>query len=133
MPFSGETSYLMPNLEHSLHDRDLGFLKIIAERWGIDLRAPDARTALPDLAHALISDAERVHEVVEALPGDAHEALARLQRSQGRLPWTDFSREFGEVREMGPARRDRERPDLSPVSAAETLWYRALLARGFFD
>jgi hypothetical protein len=122
----------MPSLAHSLHDRDLGFLKLIAEHWGFDLRAPDARSALPELIHAL-TEAEHVQEVVEALPAEAHQALARLQRSQGRLPWTDFTRSFGAVREMGAARRDRERPDLAPVSAAEMLWYRALLGRGFFD
>jgi hypothetical protein len=122
----------MPSLAHSLHDRDLGFLKIIAEHWGIDLHAPDARTAVPELIHAL-TEPERVQEVVEALPVEAHQALARLQRGQGRLPWTDFTRSFGAVREMGPARRDRDRPDQAPSSAAEMLWYRALLGRGFFD
>ena len=122
----------MPNLANSLHDRDLGFLKIVAEHWSVDLEAPDARAALPELVSALC-ERERIGEQVELLPEEGRRAVARLQRSQGRLAWPDFTREFGEVREMGPARRDRERPDLEPVSAAEILWYRALLARGFFD
>ncbi|RME07174.1 MAG: hypothetical protein D6803_04550, partial [Anaerolineae bacterium] len=40
---------------------------------------------------------------------------------------------FGAVREIGAGRRDRERPDRQPVSPAEVLWYRGLLARAFFD
>ena len=35
--------------------------------------------------------------------------------------------------EAGPGRRDREQGYLNPVSAAETLFYRAFLGRAFFD
>ena len=34
---------------------------------------------------------------------------------------------------MGPGRRDRERPDLDPVSTAEILFYRAIVGRAFFE
>jgi len=37
------------------------------------------------------------------------------------------------VREMGAGKRDREQPHLHPNSAAEILWYRALVAKAFFD
>ena len=49
------------------------------------------------------------------------------------MPWAAFARRFGEIREAGPGRRDREQVYLNPISAAETLFYRALLARAFFD
>jgi hypothetical protein len=49
------------------------------------------------------------------------------------MPWVNFARRFGEVREIGAGRRDREQPHLHPSSSAEILWYRALLARSFFD
>jgi hypothetical protein len=49
------------------------------------------------------------------------------------MPWTQFIRRFGPMREMGPGRRDRERPDHHPVSIAESLWYRAFIGRAFFD
>ena len=32
---------------------------------------------------------------------------------------------------MGPARRDREKPYLDPISAAEDLWYRAIIGITF--
>jgi hypothetical protein len=56
-----------------------------------------------------------------------------LEARDGREPWDHFSRQFGDIREMGAARLERERPDLDPVSPAESLWYRALIARGFFQ
>jgi hypothetical protein len=34
---------------------------------------------------------------------------------------------------MGAGRRDRERPDLKPISAAEVLWYRGLIGKAFLD
>ena len=56
-----------------------------------------------------------------------------LMHNTGRLPWMLFTRRHGAVREMGAGRRDREQPFEKPVSPAEILWYRALLARAFFD
>ena len=49
------------------------------------------------------------------------------------MPWAAFARQFGEIREAGPGRRDREQVYLNPASTAETLFYRAFLARAFFD
>jgi len=120
----------MPDLFHSLQGRDLGYLRIVAGLWGIDLTAPDVHTALPGLVKAML-DEKLLKEVIEALPGEAQEALSALHAENGRMPWALFSRRFGSVREMGPGRRDRERPHLSPISAAEMLWYRGLIARAF--
>lgn len=122
----------MPDLKHSLSGVDLQHLKHIAEKWGIPLQAPDAREALPLLVEG-ITDPALVDEMLEALPGRAREAVTWLVERDGRAPWDAFSRRFGEVREMGLGKRDRERPDLDPISPAETLWYRAFLGRGFFD
>jgi hypothetical protein len=47
--------------------------------------------------------------------------------------WQQFIRRFGVVREMGPGRRDRQRPDRQPISPAEVLWYHAVVARAFFE
>lgn len=122
----------MPDLTTSLQSHDLGHLRIVAELWGVELAAGDAETALPELIRAL-ANRDLVVEVVEALPAKARAALDALMQSDGRLPWASFTRQFGEVREMGSGRRDREQPHLRPASPAEGLWYRALLARAFFD
>ncbi len=121
----------MPDLFHSLQGRDLGFLRNVANLWGIELKAPDVHTALPALVEAL-SDRQLVEEVVEALPGEVQAALGALLQNEGRLPYAVFSRRFGSIREMGAARRERQRPHLTPTSPAEWLWYRALISRAFF-
>jgi hypothetical protein len=122
----------MPDLAHILNGRDLGYLKIVAELWGIELAAPDYRTASAQLLQHLL-DPALIQEVLDDLPPDAHTALADLLAHAGRLPWPLFTRRYGEVREMGAGRRDRALPYLKPISPAEVLWYRALVARSFFD
>jgi hypothetical protein len=66
----------MPDLEHTLQGHDLGFLKIVAEAWGVDLTAPDAPTALPILLEAILNR-QTVIEMVESLPESAQKALAK--------------------------------------------------------
>lgn len=122
----------MPNLKQSLFGHDHGHLLIIAEHWGISLGSSDARAAVSELVEVLL-DPDLVSEVVEALPLKAIQALRALRHKNGRIPWSQFTRRFGGIREMGSGRRDRERPDRTPATAAEVLWYRALVARAFFD
>src|SRR5512141_1456546 len=119
----------MPDLSESLQGRDLGHLRIVASLWGVDFDAPDARVGVPRLVALLLNHAAVV-ETVEALPEPARLALTGLVGSDGRMSWPLFTRRFGSLREMGPARRDRERPYLNAnASPAEALWYRALLGR----
>jgi hypothetical protein len=122
----------MPDLKHSLHGHDLGHLRIVAERWGLTLRAPNLSDAIVELTENLL-ETNLIHEVVEALPMEARTAIQTLAVNDGQLPWMQFTRSFGEVREMGSGRRDRTRPDKNPVSPAEMLWYRAIIARAFFE
>ena len=122
----------MPDLEHSLYSHDLGHLRIVAELWGVLLSAKDIDAARDELVAAL-HDPSLILEITEALPGEAREGLSALLAKNGRLPWASFVRRFGEIREMGPGRRDREHPHRTPFSPAEMLYYRALLARAFFE
>ena len=120
----------MPDLKHSLNPRDLGFLEIVAEFWGINLHAPDARTALAQLLGPL-TDPELVLEIVDSLPSRARKALDELVENGGWMAWSRFVRVNGELREVGPGRRDREKPYLDPISPTEMLWYRGLIGRDF--
>ncbi len=122
----------MPDLLHTLQDYDFGLLKLIAAAWGLELDAPTAAKALPQLAAAL-RQPDLIREMVESLPQGAREALRDLLEHEGRLPWPLFERRFGEVRVMGPARRERLRPDLNPSSPAEILWYRALIGQAILN
>src|SRR6185369_9150290 len=80
-----------------------------------------------------ILDAELIAELVESLSPQAQSALRALVHAEGRIPWVVFTRQYGDIREMGAAKRDRERPHLKPASTAESLYYLGLLARAFFD
>ena len=122
----------MPNLVQSLQSRDLGHLRIVAGLWGVELSAAEKEAALQQLTTALL-DPQLVGEMVDSLNASARSALAGLAEAGGKMRWAAFARQFGEIREAGPGRRDREQGYLNPVSAAETLFYRAFLGRAFFD
>ncbi len=122
----------MPDLKESFRGRDLGFLKIVASCWGIALEAPNAEAARIQLADSMLQD-DLAQEIIDALPVQSRQALTELAAHDGRLPWSLFRQHHGEIRQMGPARRDREQPDRNPQSAAEILWYRALIGRAFFE
>lgn len=122
----------MPALEKTLPVDDLGYLRIAASLWGAELGSADPAQAAVELAAALC-DAELLEEVLSTLPDEAQTALGVLSDSAGRLPWEVFTRRFGELREMGPGKRDREKPHLRPASVTEILWYRALVSRAFFE
>lgn len=122
----------MPTLIQSFQGRDIGYLRIVARLLGIELAASDIDILTAHLAKAML-DPELVAETIHSLPENARSTLEALVRAGGRLPWAAFSRRFGEIRQAGPGQRDREQIFLRPISPAEVLFYRAWLARAFFD
>lgn len=122
----------MPDLLTSLEKHDLGYLRIIASLWGLELDSNETDPAAEELAAALL-DPELVTELIGSLAPEARAALSALAEKDGRLPWAEFTRRFGNIREMGAGKRDREQPHLHPNSTAEILFHRALVARAFFD
>ncbi len=122
----------MPNLAESLQGKDLGYLHIIARLWGVELAGQEVQSAIQELKNILLNPPE-VDRIVSSLPPEIKVALDDLTQHSGRVPWAQFSRTHGEIREMGPARRDREHPFENPSSPVEALWYRGLVARAFFD
>ena len=122
----------MPDLFATLHKQDIGHLRIIAELWGLELESQDVDSAREELCASLL-DLEAVSETLEVLTPEARSALATLLKSEGKMEWVAFARKYGDIREMGAGRRDRERPHLKPASTSEFLYYRALLAKAFFE
>jgi hypothetical protein len=122
----------MQDLFRTLQDRDLGHLRIVADFWGIELASAPAPQAARQLASAML-DPAMAAEQAESLPPQARQALEVLRVSGARMPIADLIRRFGPLREMGPGRRDREKPWRDPVSPIEILWYRGWLARAFSE
>jgi hypothetical protein len=122
----------MLNIVSSLNGQDLGFLKIVANAWGIEIKAPDAYTARTQLAMEM-NNPEIIKEIYEVFPENVRQAFDALLDNDGKIPWAKFARDFGEIQVMGSARRDRERPDLNPKTPTEYLWYRAFIGRAFLS
>ncbi len=122
----------MPDLYHSLLKQDIGHLRIIAEFWGVELDSTDLEAAQEELSASLL-EPDLLAELIDSLSSEAGSAITALVNSGGRIPWPTFVRKYGDIREMGAGKRDREKPYLSTTSPTETLFYRGLLARAFFD
>ncbi len=122
----------MPDLLHSLQGKDLGYLKIIARLWNIELNVSDIHAALNSLLSALLNR-KLVAEVIETLSPDAQMAIEFLLENDSRVSWPAFCRRFGDIREMGAGKRDREQPYLNPTTTTEILWYRGIIARAFLN
>lgn len=122
----------MPDLFQSFHTSDIGLLRIVAGLWGMELSSPETEAARKELAEALLEPG-RVVEILDSLPAQALTALEALVSAGGKIAWAAFVRQFGDIRDAGPGRRDRELVYLHPISAAETLYYCALMSRAFFD
>ena len=120
----------MPSLRYTLRRADFGLLKIIASAWGIEGNFADARSAAETLAGEM-PRRSRLERVISSLTPEAREALGALRQNGGKIPWQEFLRRFGEFREMGAGRREREKPHLNPISPAEMLWYGGLIGRAF--
>ena len=122
----------MPDLLHTFDKNDPSFLLHVAESWGVEELGGSFEEVLGSLL-SLIDQKDILDEFVDLLPSQAKNALSILAGKNGKMSWADFSRQFGGIREMGAARRDRDRPDLHPVSVAEILYYRGFLGKVFLD
>lgn len=120
----------MPTLVRALLDYDFDLLRIIAAQWDVDLRATERTLAAEELAAAMLRP-EAVAAVWERLDGEQQGALFDLMAQGGKMPFSHFVRRYGDLRPMGPARREREKPWLAPISITEALYYRGLIVRAF--
>lgn len=119
----------MRTLENALVDHELITLRVIGEWWELDLTGADKTACVKALAQTL-QELDLSLEL-SYLPPEDGAALRDLVAAGGKMPVGTFSRQHGEVRQMGPAKMEREEPWFEPVSPAEALWYRGLLYRNF--
>jgi hypothetical protein len=121
----------MRTLLPTLLEHDPGLLAIIAHRWDVDIDAVrDKQAGTQTLAAAMLEPARAAAEWARLNDAERGALQTLLSAADHKMPLAQFSRIFGEIRQIGPGRRDREKPHLNPVSVAETLYYRGLLALG---
>jgi len=121
---------LMRTLKQCLIDCDLALLRAIAERWGAELSTNRHFDAAAELAAFMLAPDVQADIAVTLTPAE-REALRVLLAAGGQMPVGAFTRQFGEIRLMGPGRLERERPWGDPLSVAESLWYNGLIYRAF--
>ncbi|OGO32092.1 MAG: hypothetical protein A2Z16_01365 [Chloroflexi bacterium RBG_16_54_18] len=123
----------MPKLKSFLQGADLGYLRIMSDLWGLELNASDASSARTRLMPLLL-DRKKFLAVIKDLPKAGREALDEIVVNGGQMSWPAFVRKYGELREMGAGKREREKPYASSqATVTEMLFYRAFLTRRFQD
>lgn len=124
----------MPQTSQMIADYPEVLLHVIAELRGAFLNGEKNRRSLIDSLVGQITDPTSVlmalQEITDSSP-DAKSALDLLLAEGGELREARFSREFGGIRQMGPAKLEREQPWHTPESVAELLYYYGLIGRGF--
>jgi hypothetical protein len=109
-------------------------LQVLAELRGAYLDAADSREQAIELLAAQITDPTSVqmaYEEVGDYSAESHTALELLLKEGGEMAEAQFTRQFGGIRQMGPAKLEREMPWITPESTAELLYYYGLVGRSF--
>jgi hypothetical protein len=119
----------MNTLTQALASHQLIVLRVIGEWWEQDLTGLDLAQCVRKLA-VVLSEVDLATELSYLHPEEA-EAVYALIEAGGQMPVATYSRQFGEERQMGPGRLEREEPWLDPISPTEALWYRGFIYRGF--
>ena len=122
----------MPALMKLLTSYDIDLLTRIARAWQVEVESSDRSVIESTLCKCMTTSAS-VAENIDILPVPARKAWEVLLAKSGRIPWSEFSRKYGTLRELGLAARDREMPDQHPANATEILYYRGLIGRAFMD
>lgn len=115
-----------------LSDYDPVLLRAIAERRGAELTTAHQPEMAAELAAALLAP-ESVEEAMRWLSDAEREALDLLLANGGRMRIHRFEQLAGPIRLFGPGKLAREAPWRSPANAAEGLWYRGMIGRGFAE
>lgn len=121
----------MPTFSQSLNREDYDRILILFSLWGEKESFPDAQTGIQILSEKIDQEGYFRH-YYENLETEAKTALQDLVSQKGRITWTTFKLRYGDFREMGVSKRDREKPFETPISTTEYLYYRGLIARGHF-
>ncbi len=111
-------------------DVDAGVLSVLAKFWKVNITGLDRSAQIAAVREVMLNPA-RTEVVWDGLSDDQRGALQMLVVAGGQMPMAKFSRLFGEIRQMGIAQIEREKPLEKPRSIAEGLYYRGLVAQTF--
>jgi hypothetical protein len=124
----------MPTTAQMLVDYPNILLQVLAELRNAFIDGAETREQAIKLLADQATDPTSVqmaYQEVGDMAADAPRAIEFLLKAGGEVVEAQFSREFGSIRQMGPAKLERETPWLYPESVAEVLYYYGLIGRGF--
>lgn len=124
----------MPNTVQMLSSYEPLVLEVMAELRGASLESAESPEQKVELLAAQISEPTSVQMAYEEVAEEnllAQKAIEALLINGGEMGGSQFTREFGGIRHMGPAKLERETPWLLPESVAERLYYHGLIGQGF--
>ncbi len=122
----------MRTLNRSLRESDPALLPALARVWQVNLDTlMDSGEIIDALTKAMLNP-DRAEQVWSTLDDKWRGALFTLIGSpSAKMPAHRFERLFGEIRRMGAAQVERERPDQNPATIAEALYYKGLIMQGY--
>lgn len=125
----------MKALAQCLQEHPPIMLEAIASAWGLEVRGTeiqdeDARRQVVEALAQRMLMPDLVAEIVAGLDERERAALAQVAE-RGMVQAAGWSREYGEVERLGPARLQRLQPWLVPPTPAARLWYLGLVHRGY--
>ncbi len=121
----------MRGLRECLQDHPWPLLEGIAQWLGVTVTPQDVRQAAAEIA-AYVLQPEVFITLWQRLSPQAQNACQHVLTARPPMSWHTFVRRYGPLREMGPARLQREQPWRSPQSPAEELFYRGWVFRRVF-
>lgn len=120
----------MLNLETTLREYEPVMLGVIAARWDVDLETYSVTDITALLLTAML-ETEAAAATWGRLDDAQRGAMQSLLGAGGTMPARMFARLYGDIREMGPGKLEREKPYRDPQGISEALFYRGLIARGY--
>ena len=124
----------MPTTSQMLTEYPDILLQVLAELRGAYLDGVESQSEAVELLAAQITDPTSIqfaYQEVSDMSDQATEAVVLLLNEGGEMRESQFSRVYGTIRQMGPAKLNREQPWFNPESIAELLYYYGFLGRGF--
>ena len=122
----------MPTISETIQDYEIDQIEMIAEQWGIEDDIDPHKNIRKQMVNFL-DNRNLFLEVICTLPAHEQSALQFILDESGKIPATQFTRSYGVIREMGAVVREKERPDRSPISVAENLFYKGIIGLSFFN
>ena len=122
----------MPTISDTLQDYEIDQIEMIAEQWGIEDDIDPHKNIRKQIVD-LLNNKNLFLDVIYALSPHERTALQFVLDEGGKISASQFMRAYGVIREMGAAIREKDRPDRSPASIAENLFYKGIIGLSFFN